>query len=390
VSRPANRQRILLGTAAALTVALALALYQPAPAAAPPEPVAAAAPSDTPISSTPTQRAAGGRATDTPAPAATFAAPTATLPAPPTATALPTAIPLTPTPSQVPTPTPRPAGTVPRIGVQAGHWKTNELPDELARLRSSSGAFAGGHHEADVNLAVARRVVALLQSRGLAADLLPATIPPSYDADAFVAIHADGSASTSSRGFKAATPWRTSRASQQLLEALTAEYASATGLPAGDGITFDMRGYYAFNNRRHAHAIARTTPAVILEMGFLTNSTDRAVIVDQADNVAIGIANGIIRYLNHRDPLDGAALIPPDFRIQRPIDPAGLDILAAPRDGARVIGHIEPNSRIFVIQERDGWYQGVARGSRDIGWFRTEQVTDTNDPLPTPPPDSNG
>lgn len=384
MSRPSDRKRILLSSVAALTIVLALTIYRPAPAAAPPAPLAAAGPTYTPISSTPTHSASAGRATDTPAPAAVAARPTATPPTPPTATAAPTAIPPTSTPSQLPTPSARPAGTVPRIGVQAGHWKTNELPDELARLRSSSGAFAGGHHEADVNLAVARRVVALLRSRGLAADLLPATIPPSYDADAFVAIHADGSASASSRGFKAATPWRTSRASQQLLEALTAEYASATGLPAGDGITFDMRGYYAFNNRRHAHAIARTTPAVILEMGFLTNSADRAVIVDQADNVAVGIANGIIRYLNQRDPLDGAALIPPDFKIQRPLDPAGIDILAAPRDGARTVAHIAPDSRIFVIQERDGWYQGVARGSRDIGWFRTEQVTDTNDPLPTP------
>ncbi len=274
-----------------------------------------------------------------------------------------------------------------RVGIQVGHWKSSELPDELARLRSSSGAFAGGYHEADVNLEIAKRVVALLESRGLAVDLLPATIPPGYDADAFVAIHADGSSSGNSRGFKLATPWRTSRASQMLLDLLTTEYSNATGLPQDGAITFNMRGYYAFNNRRREHAIAKTTPAVIIEMGFLTSAADRAVIIGQPDNVAIGIANGIIRYLNERDPNDGAALLPPDFKTQRPISTNGLDVRSTPRDNAQVLRHVDSDGRLFVFQERDGWYQGFVRGgSRILGWFRKDQVTETNDPLPTPPP----
>ncbi len=287
----------------------------------------------------------------------------------------------------MPTPTPRLAGTMLRVGIQVGHWKSSELPDELARLRSSSGAFAGGYHEADVNLEIAKRVVALLESRGLAVDLLPATIPPGYDADAFVAIHADGSSSGNSRGFKLATPWRTSRASQMLLDLLTTAYSNATGLPQDGAITFNMRGYYAFNNRRREHAIAKTTPAVIIEMGFLTSAADRAVIIGQPDNVAIGIANGIIRYLNERDPNDGAALLPPDFKTQRPISTDGLDVRSAPRDNAQVLRHVDSDGRLFVFQERDGWYQGFVRGgSRILGWFRKDQVTETNDPLPTPPP----
>ncbi len=379
VSGPFRRKRILLSIAAIAAGLMVLAIYQPAPAAAP-----AAAPA-TRVAQ------AAARATDPVVPTVTPepAMPTATL-APPTATPVPptaTAIPPTPTPSVVPTPTPRPPGTVPRVGIQVGHWKSNELPDELARLRTSSGAFAGGYREADVNRDIAQRVVKLLESRGLAVDLLPATIPPGYDADAFVAIHADGSASGNSRGFKLATPWRTSRASQMLLDAMTEEYSNATNLPQDGAITFNMRGYYAFNNRRHTHAIAKTTPAVIIEMGFLTNAADRAVIINQAENVAIGIANGVIRYLNERDPNDGAALVPPDFKAQRPLDPSGLDVRAAPRDNAPVIAHVDGNARIFVFQERDGWYQGVVRGGgRTLGWFRKDQLVETNDPLPTPPP----
>ena len=62
-----------------------------------------------------------------------------------------------------------------------------------------------------------------------------------------------------------------------------------------------MRGYYAFNYRRYAHSVAKTTPAAIVEMGFLTNPDDRTLLTQSPDLVAIGIANGIIRYLNERD-----------------------------------------------------------------------------------------
>jgi N-acetylmuramoyl-L-alanine amidase len=388
VSRQISRKRILIALVAIVMSMLALAFYGPTPVAAPPAPptklaLAAARTSETPSP-------AESRRMEGPTAGSSATAARSPTPAPALPSAIPAAIPPTPTSSVLPTPTPRPAGTIPRVGIQVGHWKSQELPDELARLRTSSGAFAGGYHEADVNLAIAKRVAALLESRGLAVDLLPATIPPGYDADAFVAIHADGSSSGNSRGFKLATPWRTSRASQMLLDLLTIEYASATGLPQDYAVTFNMRGYYAFNNRRREHAIARTTPAVIIEMGFLTSATDRAVIIGQPDNVAIGITNGIIRYLNERDPNDGAALLPPDFKVQRPISPDGLDVRSAPRDNAQVLSHVDADGRLFVFQERDGWYQGFVRGgSRILGWFRKDQVTETNDPPPTPPPSTD-
>jgi N-acetylmuramoyl-L-alanine amidase len=293
----------------------------------------------------------------------------------------------TPTSSVQLPPTPRPAGTPLRVGIQVGHWLSNELPDELARLRTSSGAFAAGYTEAEVNLDIARRVAALLERDGIAVDVLPATIPPAYDADVFVSLHADGSSNAGARGFKLATPWRTSRASQHLLDALTAEYAAATGLPQDGAITFNMRGYYAFSYRRHEHAVAKTTPAVIIEMGFLTSAADRALLIGQPDTVAVGIANGIVRYLNERDPLDGAALLPPEFKTHRPASPDGVDVYAAPRDDAPVISHAAGDRRLFVFQERDGWYQIFVRGnSRVTGWVRKDAVMETNDPTPTPMP----
>lgn len=355
----------------------ALAFRAPPPVSVPP--VAAVVPPATPTSA-PTVLVPSSTPT-APLPTSTLA--TSALPTSPPTSAPPTS----PTPSAVSTPTPRPAGTRPHVGIQVGHWKANELPDELARLRTSSGAFAAGYTEAEVNLDIARRVAALLESDGITVDVLPATIPPAYDADVFVALHADGSSNAGARGFKLATPWRTSRASQHLLDAITAEYAASTGLPQDGAITFNMRGYYAFSNRRHQHAIARTTPGVIVEMGFLTSAADRALLIGQPDAVAVGIANGIVRYLNERDPLDGAALLPPDFKVQRPIAEAGLVVRAAPRDDAAPLLDLKASDRLIPFQERDGWYQIVVRSKPQIvGWVRKDQVTATDDPTPTPPP----
>lgn len=278
-------------------------------------------------------------------------------------------------PAVIPTPSPRPAGTPPRVGLQAGHWKSNELPDELARFRNSTGARWGNVTEAELNLDIVNRIKPLLEAEGVVVDIIPATVPPSYDADAFIAIHADGSNSGAPRGWKLATPWRASPASQMLLEAVHSAYGPATGMPEDvGGVTVNMKGYYAFNNRRHVHAIAQTTPGIIVEMGFMTSAADREILFGQPDRVARGIADGILAYLRQRDPNDGAALLPPDFPNLR-AGPAGAVLRAAPSDEARVLRTLEPDSRVFVIGRQEGWYQVFARDVPGTsGWIREDQL----------------
>ncbi|WP_129632324.1 N-acetylmuramoyl-L-alanine amidase [Candidatus Oscillochloris fontis] len=327
--------------------------------------------------------------TQTPAPALMPTGPIiplaeAAVPVVPTATLSPTTPPVTPT-LLAPTPTPRPATMPPRVGLQVGHLNAHELPEELARFRTSTGARYNGVSEAELNADIARRVQVLLEAEGVLVDLLPATIPPSYEADAFVTIHADGSTGSAARGWKLATPWRASRASQQLLAAVAASYGPATGLPEDvGGVTVNMRGYYAFNNRRHTHAIARTTPAIIVEMGFMTNAADRAVLFGQPERVARGIAEGILAYLAQRDPTDTDALIPPDLPNLR-VGPDGAVMRAAPNDEARRITNLEPSQRIFALELRDGWYQIFARDLPSApGWVRADQVEVSTEPFPFP------
>ncbi len=193
----------------------------------------------------------------------------------------------------------RPAGPI-RVALQVGHWKTNELPDELERLRERGGGTSGGGKaEWEVNLTVANAAKNILEAKGIVVDILPATIPPAYWADAFVAIHADGNTSANVSGFKIASPFRdfTGKA-QTLVETLSTEYKKATGFSNDANVTHSMRGYYAFNWWRYKYALNPMTTAAIIEMGFLTNQKERELLIRTPEKAAQGIANGIVKFLN--------------------------------------------------------------------------------------------
>lgn len=293
------------------------------------------------------------------------------------------------------TPTPRPSGTPPRVGLQAGHWQTENMPDELARFRTATGANAGGYSEAEVNLDIANRTAELLRAKGIEVDVLPAFVPPRYDADVFVALHADGSSDTWRRGFKVATPWRSSPASEMLGAALTESYGRGTALPWDDTITRNMRGYYAFNFGRYQHAISRTTPAVILELGYLTNDEDRAFLTQQPDVSAAAIASGIERYLAERDPNDGGALIPVELTHRIVDEEQAIDIHRLPDPGSEIGLVAETGALVVPFDEHGVWYNVFARnedGEGFVGWALKEAVDGRTyqievSPRPTPTPD---
>jgi hypothetical protein len=191
-------------------------------------------------------------------------------------------------------------GTQPyRVALQIGHYKNNELPPELSSLSGHTGAYGGGRSEVSVNLDVANRVAALLRPQGVTVEILPATVPSGYTADAFVALHADGNPRTSTRGFKISTRWRSEVAVQDiaLVEMLTESYRAATGLPEDGGVTRNMRGYYAYSPWRPNWRVSNYTPGAIVEMGFMTNAADREVMFKATDKVASGIAKGIMQFL---------------------------------------------------------------------------------------------
>jgi N-acetylmuramoyl-L-alanine amidase-like protein len=195
----------------------------------------------------------------------------------------------------------RPDGPL-RVGLQAGHWKAKEAPDELENIRSN-GAYAAGVSEWQANLKVAEAAKLMLEEHGIVVDILPATVPPRYWADAFIAIHADDNDDTSVTGYKVASPSprrdRSGRAAE-LSGLLEREYGEATGLPLDPNVTRNMRGYYAFNWRRYEHSVHPMTPSAILEMGFLSNPRDRAIFWRDPERAARGLADAVLEFLGLR------------------------------------------------------------------------------------------
>jgi len=205
------------------------------------------------------------------------------------------------------------AETPRRVAIQTGHWRTDEAPAEFPRLRFSSGGEAAGIREVDVTRDVAERVAAVLTERGIVVDMLPATVPPSYLADVFVALHADADATGTARGFKIAHGSYRSPEDERLVGLLTEHYAAGTGLPRDRNVTTDMTDYYAFAWFRYEHALAPHTAAAIMELGFISHPEDRSLLVDQPDLVARSVAEGIIRFLDAvpRSELFGEDIIIP-------------------------------------------------------------------------------
>lgn len=167
-----------------------------------------------------------------------------------------------------------------RVGLIAGH-----------RGNDSGTACADGLTEVEVNTRIAELTAARLRNQGMRVEILDEMDSRLffYRADAFVSIHTD-SCQAAFSGFKVAAPADGSAASQRLAACLWDEYEAASGLPRHPStITRDMTEYHAFRK------LAPGTPAAIIELGFL--GTDRALLVDEPERLADGVAAGIICFL---------------------------------------------------------------------------------------------
>ena len=74
-----------------------------------------------------------------------------------------------------------------RIGIQVGHWMTDQVPAELGtRITFQTGTSWAGVQEVDVNMDIAQRIKAQLTARGYIVDIIPTTVPVGYLADVFL------------------------------------------------------------------------------------------------------------------------------------------------------------------------------------------------------------
>lgn len=185
-----------------------------------------------------------------------------------------------------------------RIGLQVGHLGTADQPDELAALRTSTGAHWDGVDEVTVNLAVVEALAERLTALGFEVDVLDATVPVGYRADALISVHADANLDTDRRGYKSAHTRPARNALEPLLKlSIDRSIFLATQLPDDDrNVSGNMLQYYAFSHRRFSHSAAPRTPALLVELGYLSNPQD-VELLREPGLFADALARGIVAFL---------------------------------------------------------------------------------------------
>ncbi|HEC22279.1 MAG TPA: N-acetylmuramoyl-L-alanine amidase [Chloroflexi bacterium] len=182
------------------------------------------------------------------------------------------------------------------IGIVSGHRGVHPV----SGLPDPGATCPDGLTEAEINEAVAQRVVELLRGHGYQVDLLDEFDPrlDNYRALAMVSIHADTCdyINDYATGFKVASfaDSQNPEGDRQLVSCLVEQYAGTTGLSFHPSVTYDMTQYHTFRE------IAPGTPGAIIEIGFMY--LDREMLTDHPDVVALGIARGILCYLRGEAP----------------------------------------------------------------------------------------
>lgn len=170
----------------------------------------------------------------------------------------------------------------------------------------NAGAEANGLREQDITYKVGQELAALLRSDGRFEVRLSRPTPETslgnsnttslrarttdannWGADYFLSIHVNASENPSASGSEA---FSYSRQSEGFFlgEDILAGLAAVTGLR--------NRGMQV---RPGLYVLRKTAmPAVLIELGFLTNPGDAALMNDRPDLFAEGIYRGILRYLN--------------------------------------------------------------------------------------------
>ena len=108
-----------------------------------------------------------------------------------------------------------------------------------------------------------------------------------WGADYFISLHANASELQGASGSEALV-FNLNSAAAELAEDILDELEDTTGLP-NRGVT----------QRTNLYVLRRTRmPAVLVELGFITNPVDAALMANSPQLFALGVANGITEYLS--------------------------------------------------------------------------------------------
>jgi len=170
-------------------------------------------------------------------------------------------------------------------------------------VNPNAGAEGGGYREQDIVYDIGIRLSSVLRSEGFETRLsrptpevilgtsnstsLRARVGDAngWGADYFISLHTNASEITAASGSEAYV-FRIGSEAYTLAENILTQLNFATGLP--------NRGVFA---RPSLYVVRRTAmPALLLELGFITNPYDLSLMVNNPTLFARGIANGFLAY----------------------------------------------------------------------------------------------
>ena len=175
-----------------------------------------------------------------------------------------------------------------RLLVQAGH----ALPREPG-FESGTGTI----REIELASVIQKKLKDLLAADPrFEVTYCPGDIPDGWRGDVFLALHGDGSGSTSASGYCYGYP-PDSLSSRNFTKLLAAEYERIPGGPPHrtDNYTGSLRGYYGW---RRVHAPVK----VLVEHGFLTNPGEREWMFSNARRIAEAHYRALCRHFGFDTP----------------------------------------------------------------------------------------
>ena len=170
-------------------------------------------------------------------------------------------------------------------------------------VNPNAGAEGNGYREQDITYDIGVRLASILRSDGFETKL--SRISPdvvlgtsnssslrtrvndanSWGADYFISLHTNASAITTASGSEAYV-YRLGSEAAILADHILRQLNFATGLPD--------RGVFA---RPSLYVVRKTAmPALLLEMGFITNPYDATLMANNPTLFAQGIANGFLEF----------------------------------------------------------------------------------------------
>ena len=169
----------------------------------------------------------------------------------------------------------------------------------------NAGAEGNGYREQDLVFRIGEELAGILRAEGYEVRLSRPTADTQlgtsnatslaarvneaneWGADYFISLHANASSLAGASGSEALVYNLQSEAAVLAADIL-AGLADTTGLP-NRGVT----------QRTNLYVLRRTRmPAVLVELGFITNAGDAALMANEPQLFALGVANGITAYLS--------------------------------------------------------------------------------------------